>query len=320
MKQIGAGSSSRVFLVKSSRNELLVMKEREASYWAKDEARLLYSLRAHPCIVLFKDAFFIEDIQKICIVMEQGKTDLKLALKEFVNKRENVPLVTVCSWLAQIALGLAFLHELDIAHRDVKPANLFILNDGRLVLGDFGISRQRVHKTNLAKTFLGTPYYLSPEILLRAFYGTNSDIWSFGCVAFEIITSGRSRAFKAQNLALLSEQILSAKIRWNEFPENSASFLPLIRNTIVVNPQHRWKIADLIKNSVIIRGVGSFVADLAEGRFYISEKRAVTLIEQLTFIGLKDTIVAGLKVGLARKQVKAHNENIPMNSQDLFLS
>jgi serine/threonine protein kinase len=98
-------------------------------------------------------------------------------------------------YLKQIIKALKVLHEYNIIHRDLKPANIFIAEDSRVKLGDFGLART-INIENLAYTCVGTPYYMSPEILSMRSKGTEtydfkSDIWSLGCIVYELITGHR---------------------------------------------------------------------------------------------------------------------------------
>ena len=80
--------------------------------------------------------------------------------------------------------GLQALHDRQIVHRDIKCANVFLTKDGMLKLGDLNVSK--VAKRGLLQTQTGTPYYASPEIWQDKPYDYKSDIWSMGCVLYEI--------------------------------------------------------------------------------------------------------------------------------------
>jgi serine/threonine protein kinase len=73
-----------------------------------------------------------------------------------------------------------------IMHRDLKPANIFISSDGSLKVGDLGLGRQLSSQTIEAYSRVGTPLYMSPEVLNGEGYDWKSDIWSVGCIAYEL--------------------------------------------------------------------------------------------------------------------------------------
>ena len=93
---------------------------------------------------------------------------------------------TVWSLFIQMILGLKELHDLKIVHRDIKCANIFLTKKGDLKLGDLNVSK--VAKRGMLSTQTGTPYYASPEVWKDKPYNQKSDIWSLGCVLYEMCT------------------------------------------------------------------------------------------------------------------------------------
>ena len=90
--------------------------------------------------------------------------------------------------LNHILTGVNFLHKHYHIHRDIKPENIQVNTFGVIKLTDFGISKHLEATQDLAKTFVGTPNYMSPERLLGQKYNFSCDIWSIGCMAFELAT------------------------------------------------------------------------------------------------------------------------------------
>lgn len=94
----------------------------------------------------------------------------------------------ILNWLAHLTLAIHYLHENRILHRDIKPQNIFLTKEGTIKLGDFGIAKKLDFAIDYTKTTLGTPYYLSPEIVLGKQYGFPSDMWMLGVVLYELMT------------------------------------------------------------------------------------------------------------------------------------
>jgi len=152
-----------------------------------------------------------------------GYASIDSALRHILWPEEQV-----LEWFAQLALALHRLHQSRILHRDLKTQNVFLtqmpLYDqptdpnqatlppciGTIVvakIGDLGISKVVQSETALAQTVVGTPYYLSPELCEGRNYGTKSDIWSLGCVLYEVLTL--RHAFDGKTLPALVMKILS---------------------------------------------------------------------------------------------------------------
>lgn len=109
--------------------------------------------------------------------------------------------------------GLKSLHEVDIFHRDLKSANVFLNKDGSAKLGDMNVSK--VAKKGLLYTQTGTPYYASPEVWRDQPYDMKSDIWSLGCVLYESITL--KPPFRADDMAGLYKEVLKGS--YTEIPD-----------------------------------------------------------------------------------------------------
>lgn len=99
---------------------------------------------------------------------------------------EYFPEELVLSWFTQICLALKHCHDRKILHRDLKSQNIFLTKRNIVKLGDFGIARVLSNTKSIAKTVVGTPYYLSPEIIESSPYSFKSDVWSLGVLLYEM--------------------------------------------------------------------------------------------------------------------------------------
>ena len=199
-------------------------EEREA---ALQEAKLLASLR-HPNIVACVESFVDKKSKKLCIVQEycaggdvhQRLRETKARHRRGVVTKGYYPAVSgdtqktlpsgltesrAVDWFTEILLGMKHVHDRKVLHRDLKTQNVFLTADGRCRLGDFGVSKVLSGTHNLASTAVGTPYYLSPEICENKRYDHKSDVWSLGCVLYELCAG--AHPFDAASLKLLVAKI-----------------------------------------------------------------------------------------------------------------
>jgi len=136
------------------------------------------------------------------------KGDLYQKITEF--KKAGVYFEESDIWriIIQLVRGLKALHDLKILHRDLKSANVFLFNDGSAKLGDLNVSK--VARRGLGYTQTGTPYYASPEVWKDQPYDLKSDMWSLGCVLYEMITL--KPPFRAENMEGLFNRVCKGKI------------------------------------------------------------------------------------------------------------
>jgi NIMA (never in mitosis gene a)-related kinase 1/4/5 len=92
----------------------------------------------------------------------------------------------VTNWVLQLLLAVGFMHSNKTVHRDIKPQNVFVDSDMNLKVGDFGVSRVLDFTAQNCLTTTGTPCYMPPEMVDSQNYSYKADIWSLGCVIYEI--------------------------------------------------------------------------------------------------------------------------------------
>lgn len=156
-------------------------KEREAT---KLEAGLLRNL-SHPNVIGYVDSFL--EGSKLYIIMEYADGgDLAGRIRACREDEERFRESGVMLIFTQVMLAVQYVHGRKVLHRDIKPLNIFCTKQGAVKLGDFGIARVLEGSANGAQTQIGTPYYISPEVCKRDTYGTKSDLWAVGVVAYEL--------------------------------------------------------------------------------------------------------------------------------------
>ncbi|XP_074443070.1 serine/threonine-protein kinase Nek1 isoform X6 [Larus michahellis] len=260
VRKIGEGSFGKAILVKAKENgQQYVIKEINISKMSnkeREESRREVAVLAnmkHPNIVLYRESF--EENGCLYIVMdycEGGDLFKKINAQKGILFSED----QILDWFVQICLALKHIHDRKILHRDIKSQNIFLTKDGTIQLGDFGIARVLNSTAELARTCIGTPYYLSPEICQNKPYNNKSDIWALGCVLYEMCTL--KHAFEAGNMKNLVLKIISGP-----FPPVSVHYSYDLRNLLSQlfkrNPRNRPSINSILEKNFIAKRVEKFL-------------------------------------------------------------
>ena len=213
-ERLGTGAYGIVYkVVKKSSNKIYVIKQIPLlglSSKQKDdvklEAKILSSVRSI-YIVRYYESF--EEKNYLNIVMEYCDGG---DLCEFINKNKSTRVLLreelVWNLFLKICIGLATLHKYKILHRDLKTLNIFLTKDLDVKIGDFGVAKI-LTQSGFAKTIIGTPYYLSPELCEEQPYNDKSDVWALGCILYELCTY--KHPFNAKCQASLVMKIIQSE-------------------------------------------------------------------------------------------------------------
>uniref|UniRef100_G3P677 Serine/threonine-protein kinase Nek2 n=1 Tax=Gasterosteus aculeatus TaxID=69293 RepID=G3P677_GASAC len=222
---IGSGSYGRCQKIRRKHDgKILLWKELDYGTMAENEKQMLVSevnlLRElkNPNIVRYYDRIIDRTTTTLYIIMEycEGGDLSSLITRCIKESRRYLEEQFVLRVTAQLTLALKECHRRSdgraaVLHRDLKPANIFLDIRQNVKLGDFGLARILNHDTSFAKTFVGTPYYMSPEQMDRMSYNEKSDIWSLGCLLYELCAL--SPPFTACNQKELAERIREGKFK-----------------------------------------------------------------------------------------------------------
>lgn len=234
LKPIGKGKFSVVYkakrrhdgqavaLKKIANFDIMNVKAREKTL---KEVRLVQSVR-HPNIIQYLDAFVQNN--ELCIAFEWAEAgDLKRQIRKANEKEVRFDERTIWRYFTQLCGALLYLHQNRIMHRDLKPANIFLTLKGVIKVGDLGLGRYLSANTLEARSKVGTPLYMSPEVLRGESYDWKSDVWSMGCILYELAML-RS-PFKSEGLNLVG---LFEKINKGYYEEISAIYSEHLRNLV----------------------------------------------------------------------------------------
>jgi NIMA (never in mitosis gene a)-related kinase len=246
--QIGSGALGDVVLYKRKSDNLLVCLKFINLLKAgvkniselETEANLLKQLK-HPNIVQYIDHF--PHKKNLVIVMEyiEGIT-LKQLVKDHQQEKKVFPEQLILQIFFQIVSALSYCHSQKVIHRDIKPEHILLTNNYQIKLIDFGLSKQIEKSSQFNKTQVGTIIYMSPEMIKEENYSYHTDIWSLGCLIYELMKL--DHPFSDNPLKYL------ALIQSNTQPQyNTLSFsselITLIKQMIVYDPSYRISIEKL---------------------------------------------------------------------------
>eukprot|EP01137_Pigoraptor_chileana_P025949 Opistho-2@96206 len=258
-KKLGSGQFSTVYsaVVLGTREKVAIKKvplhdiqDSKARADCLKETDLLRQLD-HPNIIHCFAAFLEND--ELNIVLELADAgDLLLMIKHFEKNNKRLPEKVIWKYFVQVCSALEHMHSRRVMHRDLKPANIFVTRDGTVKLGDLGLGRFFSTQTRAAQSLLGTPYYMSPERLHESAYDFKSDIWSLGCILYELAALHSPFYGKNMNLSMLLRKI--EKCEYPPLPTDiySDDLRDLVDQCIKINPEERPDIAAIHK---IARGM-----------------------------------------------------------------
>ncbi|MHC4507779.1 MAG: serine/threonine-protein kinase [Planctomycetota bacterium] len=244
------------------------------------EARVLASLN-HPNIATIYDELEeIEGLTYLVLEYVPGETLAERIAKGSLKLEEALTIAQ------QIAEALAAAHEHDVIHRDLKPGNIKITPEGKVKVLDFGLAKvvgaeaadQQTTITEPGRA-IGTPAYMSPEQARGQATDKRSDIWSFGCVLYEMLT-GRI-PFKGETISDTLANILQTDPEWHALPATTpANIRSLLHHSLEKDPRRR------------LRDIGDAGIEIDETLSSLTI--SVPTVEKTRPVGLRRLMVVGL--------------------------
>lgn len=263
IRELGKGSFGSVFLVKrKADNSLYAMKrviigsmtqkEKENSL---NEVRLLASIKSK-YVIAYKEAFFDEKSQSLNIIMEYADDeDLEKKIKSKAKSSIFFTEEEIWTYLIQMIIGINVLHSKSVMHRDLKSANIFLNRQGQVKIGDLNVGKF-IKDNKLALTQTGTPYYASPEVWADVPYSFKSDLWSVGCIIYEM--TSLTVPFKGENLSDLYESV--TKGEYQSIPSRYSSELnDLIKRLLQVKSEKRLDSWEVLEIDYVKRRIESYI-------------------------------------------------------------
>jgi len=246
VKKLGQGSYGVCWLVVDQQGRYFALKDLSFPMGcsaeeekARAESRLLQTLD-HPHIV--KGYGCVCSQRRMSILMQYcDGGDLGKLINHHARARLMFREEQIMTWTAQLASAIWYMHSRRIMHRDIKTANIFLNSDKTLFVGDLGTGRN-VTRNSLVQTYIGTPLYMSPELLDHLPYSYPADMWAVGCVIVEMAILRVS--FDARDIAELHMRVLSGRIP--ELPTMYSNGLrDICKRLLAQDPNTRLTAAEL---------------------------------------------------------------------------
>jgi len=244
---------SSLCVIKEMKTQSMTQKEVEE---IKKEAHILKVLK-HPNIIQFRD-LYMNKKQRLCIVMDYAEAgDLAGVLDKYVKKNSYLSEEQILDWFAQICLAIKHIHDRKIVHRDLKSQNIFLTRMGMIKLGDFGISKILTHTQEFLCSFVGTWYYISPEIIQSKPYNFKTDIWSLGVILYEMCCL--RLPFRGANQFILQKKIKEGT--YQSIPSRYSRDMNILISKLLKSvPEERPSIYQILAMPIVNGRISKFLS------------------------------------------------------------
>jgi len=244
-----------IYILKTVKSQSLDKSEKQSKI---NEIKIVSSL-SHPNIIEFKEAFFDKFSKSINIIFEyphNGNLSNKInyAIKNRMYMEESI----IWDVLTQILNGVNYLHKKGIIHRNLKSKNILMNNQRLVKISDFEASCVVVGNNKMIIGQVGTPFYTAPEIWEEEPYNYKCDIWSIGCIIYEM--ASLTLPFKGDNINSLYENIMSKKIK--PIPDFYSEDLKKIINYMLIYDPSKRLSTDLLLNYPRIKEQSAKLKDI----------------------------------------------------------
>lgn len=267
IKLLGEGSFGKAFLVECLEdNSLAVIKTIELGAMSKEEkndalleSKILEQLN-HPNIIRFREVLLEDKKSRLNIVMDYADGgDLQQKIKLYQKNTRYFTETQILDWFTQTCLAIKHIHDRKILHRDIKSQNIFLTKNGLVKLGDFGIAKCLDLTIDKVKTIVGTPYYLSPELLQNKPYSFKNDIWALGVLLYEMCAL--KMPFEAPNLPILSLKII--RCNYNPISDRYSKDLKnLISLCLNIDPIKRPSVKEILNYPLVSTRIKKFLSEI----------------------------------------------------------
>eukprot|EP00929_Paragymnodinium_shiwhaense_P019293 TRINITY_DN13215_c0_g1_i1.p1 TRINITY_DN13215_c0_g1~~TRINITY_DN13215_c0_g1_i1.p1 ORF type:complete len:929 (+),score=233.98 TRINITY_DN13215_c0_g1_i1:135-2921(+) len=240
VQKIQRRGTNQVYALKSMRKQEVIAGELVEQ--VELEIQVQRRLKHRNVLRLYRH---FEDSETVYLLLEYcEKGELYKILR--TQKHRRFPEPTACSFFAQVAEGLQYLHKNNIVHRDIKPENLLVTHEDVLKIADFGWCAESNDKRT---TFCGTLDYLAPEMIQGQGHNHTLDVWSAGVLLYEMIV-GRP-PFQSTNHQQLIQKILRLELQYPQFVPPGVQ--ELVSALLQRDPDRRMKLSEALRHPWVLK-------------------------------------------------------------------
>ena len=218
----------------------------------QEETSLMRLVNSSDYIVKYYGSYFSRLTNTLWLILEYCASgsviDLMLAMDKTFTEIE------IATIIKMVLQGLIIIHSKNLIHRDIKGSNILLSEEGFAKIGDFGVG-VKLDKNNFRKSKKGSPYWMSPQVVLNEKYGTGTDIWSLGVTCLELI-NGEPPNSSLKPIEVM-EKIGKRTLNYDELfgPDNNYSedFKNFVKKCLVIEEKDRATAKELIKHKFIVK-------------------------------------------------------------------
>lgn len=245
---LGEGSFGRVYKVKQlSNGEIVALKVISKRGKSNNEIKDLKSecviqkKLTHPNIIQMLDSFETEN--EIVVITEFAHK----ALNVILNKEGYLSEIKVQSIVWDLVSALYYLHSHRVLHRDLKPQNILLDVKNKAKLCDFGFARNMSTGTHVLTSIKGTPLYMAPELIDELPYDHNADLWSLGCIIYELLVG--APPFCTASILHLIRMIRTEQVQWPTFLSDQC--ITFLKGLLQKDPKKRMSWIEILNHPFV---------------------------------------------------------------------
>ena len=250
IQKVGQGNYGSVYKIqKIKTGEIMAAKickiESNNSESFKREINMLKQCDS-PYILKYYGSYVKNNIIWIVLEFCEGGSllDIMRITNEYYTEKE------IASLIKMVLKGLQFLHAQKKIHRDIKAGNILLTDEGVIKLGDFGVSAQLTNSISKKISKIGTPYWMSPEVISQKSYDSKCDIWSLGITCIELAEG--EPPYSEVRTFLVMKKILNNPPKGLTKPELwSKDFNDFVRKCLTIDPEQRPTATQLLNHDFI---------------------------------------------------------------------